>query len=154
MSLRLENDTIYWSLDIFLWKVGHLLARDINGKKGTGPHKADICSGEPRAMAGSKERSSCMLSPFEKRLYCAKKRITRGCLYVPFLRRRCPYLVWNKEDVMEEAKRGAKEIVAWSGFTESAVQYADRFRPRLRLVHRDETVKPSRRKPRVAAITV
>jgi hypothetical protein len=153
MSLRLENDTFHWSLDIFLWKVGHLLDRDINGKNGIGPHKADICPGEPRAMAGRKERSSCMLSLFEKRLYCAKKRVTKGCLYVPFLRRRCPYLVWNKDDVMEEAKRGAKEINAWSGFTESAIQYADRFRPRLRLVHRDETVKSRRRKPRVVAIT-
>lgn len=103
---------------------------------------------------GGKERSSCILSPFEKRLYCAKKRITKGCLYIPFLHRRCPYLVWNKEDEIEEAKRGAKKIVAWSGFTESAIQYAERFRPSLRLVHRDETVKPRRRKPRVATITV
>jgi septation ring formation regulator EzrA len=105
-------------------------------------------------MAGSKERSSCMLSPFEKRLYCAKKRITKGCLDMPFLHRRCPYLVWTRDDVMVEAKRGSKEIVAWSGFTEKAIQYAERFRPRLRLVHRDETVKPRRRRPRVSAITV
>jgi hypothetical protein len=68
-------------------------------------------------MAGGKERSSCILSPFVR----AKKRITMGCLYVLFLHRRCPYLVWNKENVMEEAKRGAKKIVAWSGFMESAI---------------------------------
>jgi septation ring formation regulator EzrA len=104
-------------------------------------------------MAGSRDRSSCALSPFEKRLYCAKKRITKGCLNLPFIHRRCPYLVWNQDDVMEEAKRGSKEIVAWSGFTKKAIQYAERFRPRLKLVHRDEIVKPRRRKPRVTIIS-
>jgi hypothetical protein len=54
---------------------------------------------------------------------------------------------------MEEAKRGSKEIVAWSGFTKKAIQYAERFRPRLKLVHRDEIVKPRRRKPRVTIIS-
>jgi hypothetical protein len=103
-------------------------------------------------MAGGRDRSSCALSSFERRLYCAKKRVTKGCLNLLFLHRRCPYLVWNRDDVMEEAKRGSKEIVAWSGFTEKAVQYAKRFRPRLKLVHRDETVKPRRRKPRVTII--
>ena len=103
-------------------------------------------------MAGGRDRSSCALSSFERRLYCAKKQVTKGCLNLLFLHRRCPYLVWNRDDVMEEAKRGSKEIVAWSGFTEKAVQYAKRFRPRLRLVHRDETVKPRRRKPRVTII--
>jgi hypothetical protein len=103
-------------------------------------------------MSGSRDRSSCALSSFERRLYCAKKRVTKGCLKLHFLHRRCPYLVWNQDDVMKEAKRGSKEIVAWSGFTEKAVQYAERFRPRLKLVHRDEIVKPRRRKPRVPII--
>lgn len=103
-------------------------------------------------MSGREDRSSCALTSFEKRLYCAKRRITKGCLNLQFLRRRCPYLVWTKNQVVDEARRGSKEIVSWSGFTEKAIQYAERFRPRLRLVHRDKTVKPRRRKPRVAGI--
>jgi hypothetical protein len=104
-------------------------------------------------MSGRKDRSSCALTSFEKRLYCAKRRITKECLNLQFLRRRCPYLVWTKDQVVDEARTGRKEIVAWSGFTKKAIQYAERFRPRLRLVHRDKTVKPRRRKPRVAGIT-
>jgi len=104
-------------------------------------------------MGGRKDRSSCAITSFERRLYCAKRRITKGCLNLPFLRRRCPYLVWTKDHVIEEARMGRKEIVAWSGFTEKAIQYAERFRPRLRLVHREKTVKPRRRKPRVLAVT-
>ena len=138
--------------DIFLWKVGHGLERDTNDWYGIGPHKADILLRETRIMSGGRERSSCALTPFERRLYCAKKRITKGCLNLPFLNRRCPYLVWTKDDVIEEAKRGSREIVAWSGFTEKAIQYAERFRPKLRLVHRDKTVKPRRRRPQLATV--
>ncbi|MBC8224463.1 hypothetical protein H8E65_07745, partial [Candidatus Bathyarchaeota archaeon] len=51
-----------------------------------------------------------------------------------------------------EAQRGTKEIVSWGGFPPNAIEYAERFRPRLRLKHRDETVKPRRRKAALVAV--
>lgn len=105
-------------------------------------------------MAEAREGKVCTLSLFERRLYCAKKRVSKGCLFIPFLDRRCPYLIWTKNDVIKAVKRGSKEIVALSGFTPRAVEYAERFRPQLRLIHRDRVIKPRRRKKRVAATTV
>ncbi len=55
---------------------------------------------------------------------------------------------------MDEARRGTKEIVSWSGFTPNAIEYAERFRPRLRLKHRDEIVKSRRRRRKAALVTV
>lgn len=91
-------------------------------------------------------KSSCTLSEFERRLFCAKKRVSSECLKPWFLRYRCPYLEWTKEDVMREARKGVTEIRTRGGFTAEAVEYAERFRPRLRLVHRDEIVNPRRRR--------
>lgn len=46
---------------------------------------------------------------------------------------------------MLKAARGTKEIRTYRGFTEEAVRYAERFRPNLRLVNDEITVKPRRR---------
>lgn len=88
--------------------------------------------------------SRCILSSFERRLYCFKKKVSNECLEPQFLGYRCPNLVWNKEDVIREAKRGRREIVSRCGFTKEAVVYAEKYRPELRLKHRDEIVKPRR----------
>jgi hypothetical protein len=105
-------------------------------------------------MVQRKDRSICVITPFKRRLYCAKKRRDKGCRDLSIIKKRCPHLLWTKENVIEEAKRGTKEIVSWSGFTPNAIEYAERFRPSLRLKHRDETVKPRRRKrkPVLAAV--
>ena len=105
-------------------------------------------------MARRKDRRICVLTPFKRRLYCAKKRLDKGCRDLSFIKKRCPHLLWTKENVIDEAKRGTKEIVSWSGFTPNAIEYAERFRPDLRLKHRDEIVKPRRRirKPVLAAV--
>jgi len=103
-------------------------------------------------MGSRKDRSMCALTPFKRRLYCAKKRRDKGCMNLSYINKRCPNLMYTKEEVMDEARRGTKEIVSWSGFTPNAVEYAERFRPSLRLKHRDETVKPRRRKAAVIAV--
>jgi hypothetical protein len=91
-------------------------------------------------------RSRCTLTEFERRLFCAKKRVNNECLRLWFLGHRCPYQVWTKEDVIKEARRGGREIRTMGGFTEEAIEYAERFRPGLRLVDGDEIVKPRRRR--------
>ena len=96
----------------------------------------------------------CALIPFTRRLYCGKKRRDEGCKDLSLISKRCPNLLYTKEDVMDAARRGVKEIVSWSGFTPYAIEYAERFRPRLRLKHRDEIVKSRRRIQKVALVTV
>ena len=105
-------------------------------------------------MGSIKDRSMCVLTPFKRRLYCGKNRRDKGCMFLGYINKRCPNLVYTKEDVMNEARRGTKEIVSWSGFTSNAIEYAERFRPSLRLRHRDETVKPRRRRRKTAVIAV
>ena len=103
-------------------------------------------------MESIKDRSMCILTPFKRRLYCGKKRRDKECKNLSYINKRCPNLLYTKEDVKDEALRGTKEIVSWSGFTPNAIEYAERFRPSLRLKHRDETVKPRRRKAAVIAV--
>jgi hypothetical protein len=101
-------------------------------------------------MVSKKERNICILSPFLRRLYCAKKRINAECRNLSLIKKRCPNLVWTTEDVKEIAQKGTKEIESWSGFTSKAIEYAERFRPNLRLKHKGEIVKPRRRLKKVA----
>ena len=96
----------------------------------------------------------CALTPFKRRLYCAKKRRDKGCLDLSYINKRCPNLLYTKEEVMDEARRGTKEIVSWSGFTPNAIEYAEKFRPSLRLKHRDEIVKPRRRRRKAVIVAV
>jgi len=105
-------------------------------------------------MVSRKDRSMCALIPFKRKLYCAKKRRDEGCKHLIIINKRCPNLLYTKEEVMDEAQRGTKEIVSWSGFTPNAIEYAERFRPRLRLKHRNEIVKSRRRKRKAALIAV
>ena len=97
-------------------------------------------------MIKGKMHGSCNLSPLEKRIYCAKKRASKSCLEPWFLGYRCPYLEWSKLDIMREAQKGITEIVSKSGFSEEAIKYAERYRPYLRLISGDITIKPRRRK--------
>ena len=99
-------------------------------------------------MEKGKMSSSCNLSPFERRLYCARKRVSKACLEPWFLSHHCPYLEWGKLDVMREAQKGITEIISKSGFSEEAIKYAEKYRPYLRLIHGNETVKPRMRKKR------
>ncbi len=103
-------------------------------------------------MVSRKDRSKCVLIPFKRRLYCAKKRLDEGCKDLNLIKKRCPNLRYSKEEVIDEARRGTKEIVSWSGFTPEAIEYAERFRPSLRLKHRDEIVKSRRRKPAIVTV--
>ncbi len=96
--------------------------------------------------------SRCNLTQFQKRLYCNKKRVDEYCLKPRILGYRCPNLIWDKEAVIKEARKGVKEIVSRSGFTKDALEYAEKFRPELRLKYRDEIVKPSRRKKIVVQV--
>jgi hypothetical protein len=89
-------------------------------------------------------KSGCTLSEFERRLFCAKRKVSAECLRPWFLKYRCPYLEWSKEDVRRAAQKVVKEIRTRSAFTSEAVEYAERFRPNLRLVSRDQIVKPRR----------
>ena len=103
-------------------------------------------------MAKRKGPTICTLTAFERRLYCYKKRASKECLKPWFLGYRCPNLEWSKADVIKEARKGVNQIVARSGFTEDAIQYAERHRPELRLKHGIITVKPRRRKKAVHAV--
>lgn len=90
--------------------------------------------------------SRCSLTQFQKRLYCYKKRVDEECLKPSFLGYRCPNLIWDKDAVIKEARKGVKEIVSISGFTKDALEYSEKYRPELRLKYRNEIVKPRRRK--------
>lgn len=98
-------------------------------------------------------RGSCTLSDFERRLFCAKRRVGDECLRPWFLKRRCPYLKYTKEDVIREARKGVKEIRTMGGFTEEAIEYAKKFRPGLRLINGEDIIKQRKRRasPKVAA---
>lgn len=87
------------------------------------------------------------MSEFERKLFCAKRRVSEECLRPWFLKYRCPYLEWSKEDVRRAAQKGVKEIRTRSAFTLEAIEYAEKFRPNLRLVSRDQIVKPRRHVP-------
>ncbi len=95
----------------------------------------------------------CSLSDFERRLYCARKRAGKFCLNPSFLGHRCPYLKWSKEEVIMEAQKGTKEIRAKSAISQDAIEYAEKFRPELRLVQNGKVVKPRRRRAKVAAVS-
>ncbi len=41
----------------------------------------------------------------------------------------------GRADVMREAQKGRDEIVSKEGFTEGAIGYRDRYRPKLKLFH-------------------
>jgi hypothetical protein len=103
-------------------------------------------------MVTRNDRHVCTLIPFKRRLYCAKKRRDEECRDLSLIKKRCPHLLYTKEDVMDEARRGTREIVSWSGFTMNAIEYAERFRPGLRLKYRDEIVKSRRRKAALPAV--
>ncbi len=105
-------------------------------------------------MVSRKDRSLCTLISFKRRLYCAKKRRDEGCKHLILINKRCPNLLYAKEEVMDEARHGIKEIVSWSGFTSNAIEYAERFRPSLRLKHRNEIVKSRRRRRKAALVAV
>jgi len=92
-----------------------------------------------------KERRSynCNLDPQERRLYCFKKRASKACLKPRFLGYRCPNMVFEKADVMGEAKKGTKKITAPAGFTEEAQDYVKRYRPKLKLVQDYLTAIPA-----------
>jgi hypothetical protein len=102
-------------------------------------------------MTPRKKSGRCNLSAFEKKLYCSKKRADDGCLKPSFLENRCPYLVMDKKELIKKAKTGAKEIVCLGGFTKEAVEYVERFRPKIRLKDRYTIVKPRRRIKTVAS---
>lgn len=94
----------------------------------------------------------CRLNLFERRLYCFKKRTSPYCLKPRILGYRCPNLEWTKEEVIKEAKIGAREISSPGGFTDEAVKYAEKFRPGLRLRQGDNIIKPRRRsEPKMTA---
>ena len=84
----------------------------------------------------------CKLTDLGKRIYCAKKRVSKTCLKPWFLNRRCTYLEWNKQDVMKEARKGITEIISKSGFSNDAIEYAETYRPNLKLIQSDIIIKP------------
>lgn len=51
---------------------------------------------------------------------------------------------WNrpmgKNELMKEIKKGRQEITAKSGFTEEAIIYAKRYRPKVKLFHKKKRV--------------
>jgi len=57
---------------------------------------------------------------------------------------------WNRRmgryDVKIEAQKGRTEIISKRGFTDEAIAYAEQYRPGLRLIHGNRTVKPRRRR--------
>lgn len=97
-------------------------------------------------MTKSTPWNNCTLSDFERRLYCGKKSPSKECTKLRILGYRCPYLIWSKTEVMMKARKGAKEIVSKSGFSDDALEYAEKFRPHLKLVHGEKIVKPRRRR--------
>lgn len=41
----------------------------------------------------------------------------------------------TKAEVMEECRKGSVEVICSAGFTESAIEYARRYRPGVKLIH-------------------
>ena len=98
-------------------------------------------------MASKQKMGTCKLSAFEKRLYCGKRRVNQDCIHVSFLKHRCTYLSMSKDEVMKAVKSGVKEINVKGGFSADAIEYANKYRPELRL-RQGETIIKSRRKVR------
>lgn len=63
-----------------------------------------------------------------------------------FLGHRCPYLEMGKLELIRVARKGVTEVVALGGFSKEAVEYAERYRPNLKLVDGNATSKPRRQK--------
>jgi hypothetical protein len=59
---------------------------------------------------------------------------------------RCPNLEWTKEEVIKEAKKGVKELNSLGGFTNDAIEYVKKFRPKLRLRQGNIIIKRSMKK--------
>jgi len=97
-------------------------------------------------MSRSRKHGRCNLSPFERRLYCFKKKANSDCIKPSFLGHRCPYLEMSKLELMETAKKGRKVITSRGGFSREAIEYAERYKPQLRLKHGDKIVKSMRMK--------
>lgn len=57
---------------------------------------------------------------------------------------------WNrplsKYTVKKLAQKRRTEIISKSGFTKGAIEYAKRYRPNLKLLHRNKVVKQRRKK--------
>jgi len=51
----------------------------------------------------------------------------------------------NRSDVKREAQKGRNEIVSRNGFTDSALEYAEMYRPGLRLIDGNTIVKSRHR---------
>jgi len=101
-------------------------------------------------MTSKQKIGTCKLSAFEKRLYCGKKRVNNDCTHVSFLKHRCTYLSMSKDEVMKAVKAGIKEINVKGGFSSDAIEYANKYRPELRLRQGEKIIKP-RRKIRAVA---
>jgi hypothetical protein len=84
----------------------------------------------------------CRLNTFQKRLYCFKKKTSEYCLKPKILGYRCPNLEWTKEELIKEVKLGKLEIDSFAGFTDEAIEYAKKFRPKLRLRQGSKIIKP------------
>lgn len=97
--------------------------------------------------------SKCVLTSFERKLYCSKKKVSDSCRNPRFLGHRCPNLMWTRDDLIEETQKGVKEIVSSSGFSKEALEYAKKYRLELMLIQKDRIVKPKRRKKKKAALT-
>jgi hypothetical protein len=95
-------------------------------------------------MSRSRKQGRCHLSPFERRLYCFRKQANSDCIEPSFLGHRCPYLEMSKLELMETVKTERKVITSRGGFSREAIEYAERYRPQLRLKHGDKVVKPMR----------
>jgi hypothetical protein len=96
--------------------------------------------------------SKCVLTSFERKLYCSKKKVSESCRNPRFLGHRCPNLMWTKDDLIAEVQNGVKEIVSSSGFSTEALEYAKRYRPELILIRKNRIVKPKRRQKKKAAL--
>jgi hypothetical protein len=47
----------------------------------------------------------------------------------------------SKNNVMQEARKGRNEITSKRGFTKSAIEYVNRYRPTLKLFHRKKRIR-------------
>ena len=87
----------------------------------------------------------CTLSKYERRIFCAQKKVGENCLKPKFIEQRCWYLKYSKDELKMVAKKGVNKIVAFSGFSDDAVEYAEKYRPKLRLFHKDTVIKQRRK---------
>jgi len=46
----------------------------------------------------------------------------------------------NKSDVMREVRKGRNEIISKMGFTLSAIEYVKRYRPKIKLYHKNKRI--------------